>query len=118
MDSQHIRDMVAVERGSNGLLSAISAFLGLVVGGSVPAGIRPLFFGGRLLALLKKDGGLRPIAVGLSMRRLAAKVVNKAATEKLAPLLAPIQLGVGVNGGMESRCPRITPLHPRHAIIE
>ena len=99
---QHLRDMVAIERGSNGLLSAISVFLGIVVGGSVPAGIRPLFFGGRLLALLKKDGGLRPIAVGLTLRRLAAKIVNKTATESLIPILAPIQLGVGVRGGMEA----------------
>jgi hypothetical protein len=33
---------------------------------------------------------------------MAAKIVNSVATERLAPLLAPVQLGVGVKGGMEA----------------
>ena len=32
--------------------------------------IAPIFFGGRLLALNKKSGGIRPIAIGFTLRRL------------------------------------------------
>jgi hypothetical protein len=33
---------------------------------------------------------------------VAAKIINKVATEKLGPLVASLQLGVGVKGGMEA----------------
>jgi hypothetical protein len=95
-------DLILIEEGSGPLLSAISAFLGLVAGGTIPVEIHPLFFDGRLLALFKKDGGLRTIAVGLSLRRVAAKIINKTTTEKLGPLMAPLELGVGVKGSMEA----------------
>ena len=61
-----------------------------------------MLYGGRLLALKKKDGGLRPIAIGYTIRRLAAKCANKYDTEKLAAQLAPIQLGVSIPGGAEA----------------
>jgi Reverse transcriptase (RNA-dependent DNA polymerase) len=51
---------------------------------------------------MKKDGGLRPIAVGLTLRRLAAKVVATHATSKLQSLFSPVQLGVGVARGLEA----------------
>jgi len=64
-----------------------------------------------LLALLKQYGGIRPIAVvflshsfrvALRLRRVTANIVSKAATSKLSPFLAPLQLGVVVKGGMEA----------------
>jgi len=36
--------------------------------GACPTDIIPIFFGGRLLALNKKSGGIRPIAVGLTLK--------------------------------------------------
>jgi len=57
--------------------------------------VRPYLFGAKLHALRKKDGGLRPIAVGLTLRRLAAKVANRWATECSIPILFPRQLGGG-----------------------
>ena len=50
----------------------------------------------------KKDGGLRPIAIGYTLRRLAAKCANKYATAKLASYFASIQLGIGTPGGAEA----------------
>ena len=64
--------------------------------------INVVLYGGRLLALKKKDGELRPIAIGYTIRRLAAKCANKYVTEKLAAQLAPIQLGIGIPGGAEA----------------
>ncbi len=39
--------------------------------GAVSPALRPVFFGARLIGLLKKDGGFRPIACGDVFRRLA-----------------------------------------------
>ena len=42
----------------------------------MPAQVRPLFFGASFVALEKKTGGVRPIAVGCSLRRLVAKIAG------------------------------------------
>jgi len=44
---------------------------------------------GQSLRPQKKSGGLRPIAVGLTLRRLASKIANHWAMEYLGPELAP-----------------------------
>ena len=64
-----------------------------------------LFVPVHLLQCQKKDendGGLRSIAIGCTVRRLAAKCANIYATAKLAPHFAPIQLGVGTPGRAET----------------
>ena len=50
----------------------------------------------------KKDGGIRPIAVGNLLRRLVAKCFSSALASQAAALLKPHQLGVGVRGGAEA----------------
>jgi hypothetical protein len=55
-----------------------------------------------LIALEKKSGGIRPIAIGYTWRRIAAKCANVYAMAALAEYLQPIQLGVGTPGGCEA----------------
>ena len=76
--------------GHSRLLSSLAAFFSLVLEGRTPDSIRPFFFGARLIALQKKGGGIRPIAVGCSLRRLVAcsQVAND-----MADLLSPRQIG-------------------------
>ena len=62
----------------------------------------PFLCGARLHAGKKKDGGLRPIAVGNLLRRLVAKCFSSSLAPKAAELLKPHQLGVGVRGGAEA----------------
>ena len=50
----------------------------------------------------KKDGGIRPIAVGNTLRRLAAKVVLSPVTAEIREQVQPTQLGVGTPGGCEA----------------
>ena len=45
---------------------------------------------------------MRPIAVGCTLRRLAAKVASSKLQEEMATLLAPKQLGHGVKSGVEA----------------
>ena len=48
------------------------------------------------------DGGIKPIAVGCTLRRLVAKTALKLVQETMAAKLAPIQLGFGVKQGTEA----------------
>jgi len=68
--------------------AALVEFVNLILAGGVSISVRSIFFGGRLFALSKPKGGLRPIAVGLTFRRLAGKIANRAATAKCATFLA------------------------------
>ena len=61
-----------------------------------------ILYGGRLIALQKKDGGIRPIAVGYTLRRLAAKCANKFVIKRTSEELQPIQVGVVVSEGAEA----------------
>src|SRR6267154_6505836 len=98
----HLRDLISADGDEGPLLLALSSLTNLIISGGVPLGVRPFLFGGRLIALNKKGGGLRPIVIGLTLRRVASKLVCSAASEKLASVLSPLQLGVGVSGGMEA----------------
>ena len=84
------------------LLTALTKFVNLVLGGGCPLSVCSTFFGARLIAIDKKAGGFRPIAVGYTLRRLVAKCANNYAQVKLFDYLSPIQLGVGVSGGCEA----------------
>ena len=57
-------------------LSALTDFVNLVLAGRWPSDVAPVFFGGRLLVLNKKTGGICPIAIGFTLRRLASKCAN------------------------------------------
>ena len=84
------------------LLVALAEFCALVLRGDVPQEVRPFFFGASLVALKKKCGGVRPISVGCTLRRLVTKITSKRVVDDMAELLAPIQLGYGVRGGSEA----------------
>ena len=99
---QHIRDMLLSREGGSELLSALTAFVNMVLAGRCPKDVAPVFFGGRLLALNKKSGGIRPIVVGFSLRRLVSKCATSFGTKHLTDFFHPHQLGVGIPGGCEA----------------
>jgi len=71
---QHLRDLLLSSESGPELLSALIAFVNLVVAGGCPTRVAPVFFRGRLLALDKKSGRIRPIAIGFTLRRLVSNV--------------------------------------------
>ena len=101
---QHLNHMTGpiTNGGAQALISALSRFVTVVLEGKVPMSIRPFLFGASLMALTKKEGGIRPIAVGCTLCRLVSKVAGSRARDKMAALLAPRQLGYGVRGGAEA----------------
>jgi hypothetical protein len=56
----------------------------------------------RLIALPKPNGSYRPIAVGETLRRLVGKVFLDKFGKTVGLGLQPIQVGVGVRGGLDS----------------
>ena len=63
---------------------------------------REAHFSSNLAALRKKDGGIRPVAVGNVFRRLAVKAGCYAVSRAVSHELLPIQLGVSVKGEAEA----------------
>ena len=101
---RHLKDIIhpSAGGGSQVLLTAMASFIKLVLEGRTPPPVRMFFFGANLTALTKKCGGIRPIAVGCTLRRLAAKVISNKVKDQMSSLLAPRQLGFGVKGGAEA----------------
>ena len=99
---QHLKELIQCRESGPDFLTALTGFVNLVLSGHCPADVAPIFFGGRLIALNKKSGGIRPIAVGLTLRRLASKCANAHAVSRLAAYFRPVQLGVGTPGGCEA----------------
>ena len=69
---QHLLDMIAGAPDEK-LLETLTAFTNVLLSGNLSTAIREIIFGGRLIALQKNDGGIRLVAVGYTLRRLAAK---------------------------------------------
>ena len=76
----------------------------LVLKSKTPDGrafLRP-FFGARLVAMEKKDGGVRPIAAGEITRRILGKVLCDRHSAVIGKkLVRDGQVGVGIPGGVE-----------------
>ena len=100
----HLRDLVGRSTAASGdrLLIELTAFINMTLRGEVPGFALPIFYGASLIAIKKKDEGIRPIAVGNTLRRLAAKVGLQLLSEALGKELRPVQLGFGTLGGCEA----------------
>ena len=70
--------------------------------GQAPTAVAAYFAGASLAALPTNDGGLRPVAVGETLRRLVGKCLCKEVAEAARDRLAPLQVGVAVPGGAEA----------------
>ena len=82
-------------------ITLITNFINLIISGDILPEVREWFSGGRLCALAKEDGEVRPICIGSVWRRLASKVVCSILQPKFLEFLAPTQIGVAVKSGAE-----------------
>ena len=74
MRPQHLKDMMLCRESGTDFLAALTGFTNVVLAGLCPKEATLFFFGGRLLAMNKKSGGIGLIAVGVTLRRLASNV--------------------------------------------
>jgi hypothetical protein len=95
LSPKHLLDMAAYSGSS--ALDSIALIVARMAEGRVDESARRFMYGARLVALLKTDGGLRPIACGDVFRRMAAKLLCAAvADDARAHLKECGQLGVCV----------------------
>ena len=101
---QHLQDAMSRSAGEAGqrLLATQAEFTDFLLSGQVPSWVRPVLAGANLISLRKPSGGIRPIAVGETFRRLAGKCIVRVHSDRAARFLAPISVGVGVVGAAEA----------------
>ena len=66
LTAQHLSDLLA-EAPDEQFKTNLTDFVNVVLQGDLPTEAREILFGGRLIALQKKDGGVRLIAVGYTV---------------------------------------------------
>ena len=100
----HLRALIghaSAEAGSR-FLTTLTRFINMILKGEVPGFALATFYGATLCALNKKGGGVRPIAVGNTFRRLATKIGARPLSAALGSELSPVQLGFSCKGGCEA----------------
>ena len=83
-------------------LDCIANLVAIMLQGRLPTDLSPFLASASLVGIPKPSGGIRPIAVGLTLRRLASKVALQLVREEVTSHLQPLQLGVGVPRGAEA----------------
>jgi len=80
----------------------LTQFVNFLLAGEAPREWAPFLSGARLIPFVKAPSGVRPIAIGDTLRRLASKCANKSIAEDVAKFLSPLQLGVGIPNAIEA----------------
>ena len=100
---RHLKDLVAPQTAEAGqrLLKALANLCSKLLRGQIPQHARDLLFAANLMALRKKDGGIRPTASVASFVNWPQSEQRNVIPELQRQLL-PAQLGVGISGGCEA----------------
>ena len=84
-------------------LTLFTDVINLFLSARVPLEINQLLVSGKLVPILKKDGGIRPVVVGEVFRRLLSKLCVAHIYYDSLEYLQPLQLGVGVKAKVDRR---------------
>ena len=98
--AQHLLDSLTPAYKTT-VLELLTEVSQLLADGRGPRELAPFLAGAGLMASRKKDGGVRPIAVGEVLRRLVAKTLSKETQEAAQRYLWPLQVGVACPLGAE-----------------
>lgn len=101
---QHLKYLVGHTNGhlAEQLADALGALNDIILSGKVPNSICPILYGANLTALLKKNEGIRPIAVANTIRRLSSKISPNRVRDDASKYLGPHQIGFEIRGGFSS----------------
>jgi hypothetical protein len=105
----HLKDCLSKAGVGTELCEALGGWCDVAIEGRLPVGCRDLVCGANLIPLNKKDGGIRPIAVGDTLRRVVGKVLLRtgplrAQVARLAPKQCArnsVRAGRGCTRGMQ-----------------
>ena len=99
----HLQDALLRRGGGLGLIRALAAFATAWAEAKLPPAHSPFLCGANLTPLKKTDGGVRPVAVGETLRRLVGKVLLSTGPARAqVASLTPLQVGVGVRSAAEA----------------
>ncbi len=98
--AQHLRDATAFNDATH-LTRNLTAFINMIFRGDRPDEVAKVFCGARLVAVKKKSGGVRPIAVGSLWLRAAAKTAMVLAEDSIKEGVGPLQVGLCNRAGAE-----------------
>ncbi|ORY32477.1 hypothetical protein BCR33DRAFT_771459 [Rhizoclosmatium globosum] len=101
----HLIDMLHSAAGGVGprLLDALTTVCDLLFGGLAPPSIAPYIASAGLTPLKKPDNDVRPIAVGMILRRLVSKLGMARVKLPMSQYLQSVhQYGVAISGGVEA----------------
>ena len=81
----HLQELISNQtaEAGNRLILSLTSFVNTFLNGQISEFASIVFFSANLTALRKNDGGIRPIAVGNILGRLASKVANHFASYKV-----------------------------------
>jgi hypothetical protein len=101
---QYLKDILSTPLSSvnRRALTNLTRLVNMLVDGDLPEEIAPYLAGAPLMALVKPDTSLRPIAIGDVFRRLVSKCCCSVVALKAKDLLAPRQIGVAIPAGAEA----------------
>ena len=102
---QHLSDMVSTADTSAvaALLDALVRFAKAAAGGCIHPAAMPYLCAARLIPVRKKDGGVRPIAVGECLSRVAAKwLLRSPAGQAAMAAVLPAQVAFCRGGPCET----------------
>ena len=104
MRPQFFKDMMACpnKQASDDALRAMTKLMNHLAAGSAPQEVAPFVAGAPLMALNKPDGGLRPIAICETIRRLMSKCCCQLVSWDAAKIFGSLQVGVATRGGAEA----------------
>ena len=91
--------VLSVTKTASDAFDAVLAFVNLILSGKLPR--HASLLDSSLIGLQKQDDGVRPIAVGEVWYRLAG-LCALTACEAAGKALAPLQMAVGVSGGVDA----------------
>lgn len=98
--AQHLQDILAARHPR--FTGSFAAVLQLLADGAAPLVLSPFIAAAPLTPLLKKDGSIRPVAVGEVWRRIISKYALRAVMADISELLAPMQCGIGIPNAVEA----------------
>ena len=104
-DAEKYRKAGPAEKASDptfAYLDALRTVIERFVEGDIPADVATAMFSATGFAAAKPDGGIRPLACGTALRRLAFRTIVRASTDSLQSALGASQFGVSYPGGAEA----------------
>jgi len=101
--ASHLYDCVQRRGGGAPLVSALAHLAQLWSSGGLPDGHEAIWCGATLIPLKKADGGVRPVAIGETLRSLLGKtLLSMPQALDEVRRLQPTQVGLGMSGAVEA----------------